>query len=831
MDQERVKELCLGLLRADTEDEVVKLLKDAGYWDRVDVWRQYGDTEGNWATIGNQQSRPEAALVEKIINSVDARLMNACLERGIDPESADAPPDIPSAVSRFFPGTGGSLREWQRKTRTEEAKNITLAATGAKRHPCLTIVDRGEGQTPKRVPETFMSIHRQNKLCIPFVQGKFNMGGTGVLKFCGSHRFQLVVTRRNPAILSPREIEEPTSSRWSFTITRRERPKTGVGAARNSVFTYLAPIGADENRRGDVLSFDAESLPLMPRIQDPYAEEVEFGSAVKLYEYDVKGFSSHICMPDGLLGRLDVLLPEIALPVNLHECRDYRGHKGSFVTPLAGLVTRLEAGKGGNVEPGFPDSVPFEVRGEKMVAKIYLFNEGKADKYRTNEGVIFAINGQTHGALPVSIFSRNKVKLGRLASSLLVTVDCTGISNDAIEDLFMNSRDRLSHNQLRKEIEAEIEEILSTHEALKRIANERKQDEVKNRLADSKPLEEVLGSIFRTSPALNALFRTGSRLANPYNPGRKTDGGGGQGGGRGSGNGGGPGGEPFVGKRYPTYFRFFKMKDAVALARNCEHGRRCRITFETDAENEYFKRGIEPGWYDVDIVEYSGGDPADLEVSHNLILHDGLAHWSIQLPDEVDPGESVTLQCTVADPVNTQGFVNIAKLTVHRKSSRPNGAAGVRRRGSTGGGNGSAGIKMPDAVRVKQPEWEKHGFDEHSACKVVQEADGAYTHFINVDNLYLQHEIKHSRSDPALLEAKFLYANVLVSLALIHDHSEQVNGNGDGNGNGEGNGDTVADRVFATTKALGPFLVPMIDHLGALSDDDLESAAHTGDDE
>ena len=199
---QQVKVFALDLLHAETEQDVVAILTKAGYWNNPVVWRDYGDRESNFAIIGNQQSKPEAALVEKIVNSVDARLMNACLEAGIDPTSSAAPPDIRLAVDRFSSGTGGALRDWAAAARRAEAENITLAVTGARRHPNITIVDKGEGQIPSNVPSTFMSIDKSNKLRIPFVQGKFNMGGTGVLKFCGEHRFQLLITRRNPAILT-----------------------------------------------------------------------------------------------------------------------------------------------------------------------------------------------------------------------------------------------------------------------------------------------------------------------------------------------------------------------------------------------------------------------------------------------------------------------------------------------------------------------------------------------------------------------------------------------------------------------------------------------------
>ena len=92
----------------------------------------------HFSIIGNQQSRPEAALVEKIVNSVDARLMNQCLVQGIDPTSSAAPCSIRHAVAQFFEDkeivaqSGGTIRDWARTKRTEESHNITLAATGPK---------------------------------------------------------------------------------------------------------------------------------------------------------------------------------------------------------------------------------------------------------------------------------------------------------------------------------------------------------------------------------------------------------------------------------------------------------------------------------------------------------------------------------------------------------------------------------------------------------------------------------------------------------------------------------------------------------------------------
>ena len=72
--------LCLELVNSEKEGEVIRVLKSVGFWDNPSSWRYFGDQEDNWSTIGNQQSKAEAALVEKIVKSVDAILMAECLD-------------------------------------------------------------------------------------------------------------------------------------------------------------------------------------------------------------------------------------------------------------------------------------------------------------------------------------------------------------------------------------------------------------------------------------------------------------------------------------------------------------------------------------------------------------------------------------------------------------------------------------------------------------------------------------------------------------------------------------------------------------------------------
>jgi len=71
-------------MSAETEDEVVNILDAHGYWSDRTVWKPYGDIANNRSIVGNQQSSRLAALVEKLVNSIDAVLTAGVLRRGID---------------------------------------------------------------------------------------------------------------------------------------------------------------------------------------------------------------------------------------------------------------------------------------------------------------------------------------------------------------------------------------------------------------------------------------------------------------------------------------------------------------------------------------------------------------------------------------------------------------------------------------------------------------------------------------------------------------------------------------------------------------------------
>lgn len=150
------REICLSLLNAESEEKVSLVLEKEGLL-KDELWRDLGDDENNFSIIGNQQSTATAALVEKIINSIDAILISKCKVAGIDPESPQAPKNMNEAAEKFLGVRKGRLINLKPNERSSLAeKSIWLVATGQIEKPCYSFIDFGEGQSPQRMPETFL---------------------------------------------------------------------------------------------------------------------------------------------------------------------------------------------------------------------------------------------------------------------------------------------------------------------------------------------------------------------------------------------------------------------------------------------------------------------------------------------------------------------------------------------------------------------------------------------------------------------------------------------------------------------------------------------------
>ena len=703
LEEKDKKEMLLSLLKVDTERQVSEILKNYKLDQNPSAWRDFGDKENNYSVIGNQQSLPEVAMVEKIVNSIDSILTLKCVENGYDPESNNSPTPqtLSSAVEKFYNIKNGKLTELTPTERTNLAEeSIGIVASGKtpkEGYASYSIFDFGEGQTPQMIPKTFMSIGATNKIKIPFVQGKFNQGGTGVFRFGAEEACQLLLTKRNPVLL-----KKGDSTKWGFSIVKRiQQP-----GYKSSKYVYLVNPENDNPADNDVFSFEENYLKILPgKFPDQFGRKMEFGTYIKLYEYRLDGFKTNITLD--LYNRLSLLLPSLPIPVRMYERRTAYGQKAhSLETTLNGLSIRLEEDRGKNLESeNWPVTTSLNLNNTTIPIKIYAFKETEkgrpTEKYTKSEGVIFTINGQNHGNFKKNIFKRKSVNLNNLADSLIVLVDCSNMNTKMREDLFMTSRDRLSQSgSLRKELENSIEKLLKNHDGLKELKQERHQKSIAARLGDSKPLENVINNLMSKSPSLSSLFIKGSRISNPFNitTGKSK--------------------KKYEGKEFPSFFQLEKDYPKEKPREFPNNNDKLIVKFKTDVRNDYFDRDKDQGDYSLKV----NGEPFD--GNYFINLWNGTATLNIELKQTFYIDNLLQVESEVADVCNTlesfknEFFVKITKPVVNKPSKKP----GKREKPSEPGKGESKTtdlLGLPEVVEVLKDDhnWHTKNFSDLTALK------------------------------------------------------------------------------------------------------------------
>ena len=480
-----------------------------------------------------------------------------------------------------------------------------------------------------------------------------------------------------------------------------------------------------------------------------------------------------------LYNKISILLPRIGLPIRFYERREYSGH--SFEATMSGLNVRLSEDTRDNLEDNFPISSQFSVDGQIFKYSIYVFKENSSDKFRKNEGVIFSINGQSQGFFSTSFFKRNSIRLDYIADSILVMVDCSDINKMVREDLFMNSRDRLTEGDLRGLIESELEEILGANKGLKKINNIRRQKMAREKVEDSKPLKEVLEKIINKSPSLQALFKTGGDFSNPFMP---TDLG---------------VEELYIGKDYPSYFRLLKGE----AEKECHINQRFRVQFETDVIDDYFYRERYPGKF---LLKINGED----NNGYTLNPWKGIYTLNVSVPSNLEIGDIVVGEVTVSGELQTDDFKIEFLRKVISESHSGTGVKGKRKN------RDKDGFALPNIYEIYEDDWKQCSFNEFSGLDVKSDGNNGFDYYVNMDNKYLLHEIKNQNQEhkSSLMKSKYKFSLVLIGMALLKDRelfeSTGIFKSGDND---------YGKLINHVTSSLSPIIIPMIDSLSKLDMD------------
>ena len=578
-----VEQLFWDLYRAPVEKDVEEVLKRYSLHDNSGNWRPYGGTESNFSIVENQQASPIPALIEKITNGIDAILMRRCLEEGIDPKSPQAPRSIQDAVNRFFL----DHKNWDLSSnRRIQAERLQILADGPKLETSLTIYDDGEGQLPEDFKDTFLSLLQGNKNEIHFVQGKYNMGGTGAVAFCGKARYQLIGSKRF----------DNDKANFGFTLIRRH-PLTSEEEVRKKM-TWYEYLVAD---KGFIPSFPARELDL-----GLCGRRFTTGTILKLYSYDLPSGARSVISRD-LNQSINEYLFDPALPIFTIDDHKRYPLDRNLERTLYGLKRRLEEDDSKYMEDYFSDQVNDNEFGNYKLT-CYVFNariDGKGAKetrqtirrefFKNNMSVLFSINGQVHGRY-TSEFITKSLKFPLLKDHLLIHVDCTDIRTDVRNELFMASRDRLKEGDESARLRRKLAEKLSKGR-LSEIHSKRKA----SISVESKDAEDLLRSVTRNLPIneeLAKLFsqtlttddgREGHKKEKAANTGKKRD---------------NSRTHVFNPKRFPSYFKIDAKPPSnggVPMVRIPRGGERS-IRFSTDVEDQYFDRVNAPGELHVGVL-------------------------------------------------------------------------------------------------------------------------------------------------------------------------------------------------------------------------------------
>jgi len=600
-------------------------------------WVPLGGNENNYGIIENQQSSPIAALIEKLTNSIDAILMRKCIEANIDPQSGDAPATMHEAIELFF---SPDCKNWNLSSvRKKQAQAIQILATGSKIAPNIMIYDDGEGQHPEDFEDTFLSLMTGNKNKIPFVQGKYNMGGTGAIVFCGDHRYQLIGSKRFDG-----------SGEFGFTLIRKHPlSEEEKHTRKNTWYEYL-------KIDGKIPSFPIDELEL--ELAD---RKFKTGSIIKLFNYQLpKGTRG--ALPQEVRRALNQYLFEPALPLYLKDSPERYPKNKVLEGDSFGLKRRLEGDDSKYVDEHFTEELDHEDLG-KLKATCYVFKskvEGRTVKqtreifrkeyFHDNMSVLFSLNGQVHGSFTSEFISRT-LKMPLLKSHLLIHVDCTELEPEFRGELFMASRDRLKAGDKTALLRQHVGNLLKKSH-LNDIYKQRKNS-ISVEGGDAKDLLKAFSKNLPFNSDLMKLLKQSFNIEKGDDTPKKAD----------------PhkkkskpkkDPEPFNPQRYPSFFNMKGAKEGKMLT--IPERDEKTIQFATDVENEYFSRNEDPGELKVSILQHKtnetkGGtaagkvdSPGDLINIQKSSPIDGTIRIGLGATSELKSGDELEIKAELGGP-------------------------------------------------------------------------------------------------------------------------------------------------------------------------------------
>jgi hypothetical protein len=638
MSESDLKKLFEELYSASTENAVDDIINAHPHYFAAENWYPLGGNQSNFGVIENQQSNPIAALIEKLTNSIDAILLKKCYEAGIDPRSSSAPKSMEEATMVFF---AKEHKSWDLATfRRQQAENIQILADGPRMNTSLVIYDDGEGQHPQDFEGSFLSLLRGNKNEIHFVQGKYNMGGSGAVVFCGKKSYQLIGSKKHN-----------NTGNFGFTLVR-EHPlsKEEQTTKKSTWYEYL-------KIEKHIPSFSIKELDL-----GLFNRRFKTGTVIKLFSYDLPAGSRSVISRD-LNQSINEYLFDPALPLLTVDNKIRYPDDINLERDLFGLKRRLEQDDSKYIEGNdtFSEIFTDELFG-KMKVSCYVFKtkmEKKTVKetketvrrefFKNNMSVLFSVNGQVHGHYTSEFITRS-LKLNLLKNHLLIHIDCTEMNYNFRKELFMASRDRLKDGEETRQLRAFLAKKLGAASGRLSEIEKRRKDSISVEGGDTK---ELLRSFTKNLPMNSELLKLldqtfkleqkkekVEKKEKETSAQKNTE-------------------EPFKPERFPSFLKLRGKKEGEKEVTQIPLGGEKVLKFESNVENHYFDRTDEPGSLKIALLDFKHNDskggtaPGKIDTiadAFNVNVSspkDGVIKVSLNPNKEVRVGDSARIKVTL----------------------------------------------------------------------------------------------------------------------------------------------------------------------------------------
>jgi len=750
------KDVLQRLLECETEAEVQAVIESEPFLADPKNWRPLDARETNFNVTSNQASDGGKALTELMTNMVDAILMKAARQKGVPLTGKGAPPTMYAAVDKLIKNLrGGKLVNLEPRDpwlRDFAQKNLVLGITGAKNKdeglPCFTFIDNGEGQAPEDFPDTFLSLSAGTKKSIPFVQGKYNMGSSGVLRYCGRRWFKLVVSRRFDK-----------SSPWGWTLMRR-RP----GSAEDMPIAEYCVLPD-----GSIPSFDAPDLYPLRNLEGKRYDgvHIETGTVVKLYDYQVgRRFMSF----RGSREALNENLVETILPFRLLDLRQKPDKKrggdralGVDARPFYGMEYLL---LNSHREEGLEDeedaaglnkidvgSFTDPELGEVSIGAIVLRRDlpGWLKPQSSNNRVFHAVNGQVHhkrtrGYLTTCGFPA-------LKDRIVIVVDASKLHFGAHNEVWKGDREHLSQTLLGEKYEDEVNSTIKGSGTLKDLQNKIAQQELET--ASKTERNELFQKLVDYDPALAALLSDRDPSINV--PGQ---------------GGGGKGdvgkGEFPEAKHSPSFVRLDERFTASPFEVPLNRAR--KILAHTDAEDGFFHRSDNRG----SLIFADDDSVREKFVVRQYLARGHLALFLQPVSDKVKLGDTLSFRIGLLDPSMPEPVYSDQMTVVVAKEDEqePRKRRKPKPPGSSARGLPPFKLLTKDGREINGQDTEAwpEDFSAVDGGLVRDLGEGKFIYLINYDNVYHLKYRMRERGDIArdVVTEKYILGMRIVMLALEH---------------------------------------------------------------